>query len=154
MPASPFLTTVRKDENSRFKAACSSVPPSITIDNSTRTFTLYGFLLDTIPCVAEPNVEVVSNGNWNTCAQMLLDSPPQYFSGEPRLEAFWRTFIADQMDSGESPAPEALGDSFFQTLRFTFLDKFYLQVEEPDFEERVQAAVPKIDLQGQSDETG
>ena len=154
MTASSFLTTVRKDDNTRFKAAGSSVPPPITIDNSTRTLTLYGFLLDTIPYVAEPNVEVANKGNWNTCARMLLDSPPEYFTGQPRLEAFWRTFIADQMDSGESPVPETLGESFFQTLRFALVDKFYKVVEEPDFEERVQKAIPKIDLLGRSDKTG
>ncbi|KAL8738334.1 MAG: hypothetical protein Q9181_000877 [Wetmoreana brouardii] len=85
---------------------------------------------------------------------MLLESPALYITGQSRLEAFWRTFIADQMDSGESPAPEALGDSFFQTVRLAFVDRFAPSVDVPNFETMIQELMPKVDLLGKSDDTG
>ena len=145
---------VIKDENLRFNADGNSPMSMVKVQEQSRTLILNGHLFDEIICTAEPNVEVVSKGNWETCAQMLLDTPLTYcHTGQPRLEAFWRTFIADQSGTGESPAPDAIGDSFFHTLRFAFADRFSSLVGQPDCEDIIREAIPKIDELAQTDPT-
>ena len=50
-------------------------------------------------------------GNFDLCLQL----PDIYFNGQTRIEALWRTLIADT-DGHRSPAPEGIGNSFRQLV--------------------------------------
>lgn len=154
MIISPLQHTVIKDDKLRFKAAGDTVSPAMRFIEDPRILILNGFLLDTIIQRAEPNVDIVKKGNWEDGARMLLDCPDWYpLTGQPRLEAFWRTIVADQTGIGESPAPEALADSFFQTIRLGFAQRFIPVFHEPDLEDRVRAAMPKMNELAETDTT-
>ncbi|KAL8844655.1 MAG: hypothetical protein Q9176_001168 [Flavoplaca citrina] len=53
-------------------------------------------------------------------ANMLLDLPEIYVTGQPRLEVLWRAWMADQV-SGVTPAPEAMVHGFYEFVMFSAL---------------------------------
>lgn len=66
---------------------------------------------DTITNVTQLGIPSSLRGEINLCLQL----PKLYVNGQTRLEAFWRTQIADN-DGHHSPAPDWMGKSFRQYI--------------------------------------
>jgi Heterokaryon incompatibility protein (HET) len=81
--------------------------PKLTIVDD--VFSLCAIRWDAIAKVEHPEGPFALQGKMDLCLQL----PKIYFHGQTRVEALWRTLIADT-DGGQSPAPETIGNSFRQ----------------------------------------
>ena len=73
------------------------------------TFFLCAMRWETIVEMELPRGSFALQGKLNLCLQL----PKTYFNGQTRVEAFWRTLIADT-DGEQSPASDDIGFSFHQ----------------------------------------
>lgn len=91
---------------------------------------------DTIAYIELPARPFPLQGKMDLCLQL----PKIYFNCQTRIEAFWRTLIADT-DGERSPAPEAIGNSFRQYVLLAVATRVRKivegwdgrQLEVPDF---------------------
>jgi hypothetical protein len=76
-----------------------------------RLLGITGSELDEMVEVGESVDEIENGRSLIRCLQIVSQLPQTYFTGQSRLEVFWRTIVADIAD-GQHPAPESLWLSF------------------------------------------
>ena len=77
---------------------------------------LEGYSFDTIQALGEHDFELGQGSvPFTKTAQIILNLPSHYPTGQDRAEVLWRTLIADQAQ-GECPAPHSTGAAFFEHM--------------------------------------
>jgi hypothetical protein len=121
-----------------FNASKGSLPKILRPPNL-ETLSLAGYWIDTI--------DEISNGKkllgrhcepYATSAALLLRMQKTYVNGQDRVEALWRTLIADTTDD-VYPAPEAMREAFREEFLWG-TSMFLLEAEECGDEEYQAAA--------------
>ena len=112
--------------------ACDASPehpqnsPGFTIDEESYKLHIQARSpnLGTIEELGETWSEVIG-GNFLNCIKILLHCGQSYsFTGEPIVEAFWRTLILDH-DAAQRPAPSHLATSFAAWMKLIIIGALY-----------------------------
>lgn len=76
-----------------------------------RFLQLRGFKGDTVNDVGDSLDDNLDGDRIDSCERLVHSCDEMYENGQTRLEAFWRTMIADQMNE-DYPAPDEIGPLF------------------------------------------
>ena len=127
--------------------------PQILPNPNPETLSLIGYWVDTVIETGDDDFSAGRHGGpFEKSASLLLRMPNTSATGQDRVEAFWRTLIANVSADGAYPAPEVLGRGFREHLKThnaTFLCKAQLQ---GNLEAAKQRMKPLMDLSGSTPE--
>ena len=104
-----------------FNASKGALPQILAAPN-VETLSLVGHWVDTVTEIGD-DLKGTRPGHtaFHKSVPLLLKMPTIYVTGQDRIEAFWRTLIADLGSGGSAhPAPTWLGQAFRQTLMEVF----------------------------------
>jgi hypothetical protein len=107
--------------------------------------------LSAISEVSEPWLEIIAGTSFDAFVDLALGCDEVYFTGEPRVEAVWRTLIGNYLSS-TYPAPAALGATFRWWITLTIMTHVFMENQQrgTKFEDYVKT-LTKIDLLAKSD---
>jgi Heterokaryon incompatibility protein (HET) len=112
-------TMLTKQGNGGIFNACNGAPPELLPSPNLKTLSLVGHFIDTIIETGDSyNSIVPRQPPFNKSALLIFHLPKIYLpTGQDRVEAFWRTLIADLNPiDNEHPAPASLGQAFRYTI--------------------------------------
>lgn len=99
-----------------FNASKGALPQFLPAPNL-EILSLIGHWIDTISDIGDNDLSTGRYGGpFEKSAAMLLKMPTVYTTGQDRVEAFWRTLVADVSEDGVHPAPATLGNAFREHL--------------------------------------
>jgi hypothetical protein len=104
-------------------SAAGDLPKGLRPLGEKRLLGITGSELDEIVEVGESMDEINNGRSLIQCLKIVSQLPPTYFTGQSRLEVFWRTLVADIAD-GQHPAPESLRLSFRYWVMFEMANAF------------------------------
>lgn len=102
--------------NGAYYNACRSLPPRLRATTSLSELVLDAYLFDEVNALGESDFDL-GRGliPFIRCAEMLLELPVVYHTGQDRAEVFWRTLIADQAQD-RYPAPASVAGAFYEHM--------------------------------------
>jgi Heterokaryon incompatibility protein (HET) len=103
-----------------FNASRCRPPSQLEFCFDQATLKLKGIKLATVSCLGQSLAELKAATAFEKTANVVLNNPCIYFNGQSRIEAWWRTYLAD-MTENECPAPAELEASFSAWLHHSLL---------------------------------
>ncbi|KAI4202423.1 MAG: hypothetical protein LQ346_001981 [Caloplaca aetnensis] len=76
--------------------------------------------LDVVSDLGETTSQISDHGVFEDLAKLMLKCPPEYRTGQDRIEVLWRTLISDQTPL-DYPAPGNLAQSFSAWVKFSLM---------------------------------
>lgn len=96
--------------------ACRRLTPRLRPTTSLSELILDAFFFDEVNAIGESDFELgIGMVPFIKCAQMLLELPVIYHTGQDRAEVLWRTLIADQARE-QYPAPASIAGAFYEHM--------------------------------------
>ena len=130
----------------------SNVPQGFSITG--QNLSVKGISLGHVSELSETCADMVREGRFEKCMKLVLNSEATYpFTGQNRIDVFWRTLIADQSNT-EHPASDELGMSFRSWLRYFLLKGIGEALSSGLTLGEHFATIPNVEALAKSDLTG
>ncbi|KAL8905087.1 MAG: hypothetical protein Q9207_002861 [Kuettlingeria erythrocarpa] len=116
----PFMWVAESKEVPRFDAGkvFHSARSVFQIDGN--QLRLQARHLDVVSDLGETASRISEHGIFEDLAKLMLKCPPEYITGQDRIEVLWRTLISDQTPLAY-PAPGILAQSFSAWVKFSLM---------------------------------